>query len=126
MPGKRTSVPNFNFGTLILHGAGVNNSIELDAEDNIWCRSPQLGAEVTTVPKLLVLNIDVPQRRPKLYLLSVSHAIKNLCSKISNGVTEKKVPKFRVFKYIHNEFKLSSVVDTVESINKKTVILMDL
>ena len=48
--GTRTSAQVFNFGTLLFHGAEVN----------IWCRSPQLGAEVTAVPKLLVPNIDCP------------------------------------------------------------------
>ena len=43
---------------ILLHGADVNISIKLDAEVNIRCRSPQLGAEVTAVPKLLVPNID--------------------------------------------------------------------
>ena len=36
-----------NFGTRFLHGAEVKISIELGAEFNIWCRSPQLGPEVT-------------------------------------------------------------------------------
>ena len=42
-----------NFGTRILR-------TELGAEFNNWRRSPQLGAEVTSVPKLLVPNIDSP------------------------------------------------------------------
>ena len=70
-PGKRTSAQELrhqiltsaqvnNFGTLLFHGAEVNISIELGVEVNIWCRSPQLGAEVTAVLKLLVPNIDCP------------------------------------------------------------------
>ena len=51
-----------NFGTshyvILLHGAEVNISIELGAEVNIWYRSQQLVAEVTSMPKLLVPNID--------------------------------------------------------------------
>ena len=58
--GTRTSAQVINFGTLLFHGAQVNISIKLGAEVNIWCRSPQLGAEVTAVPKLLVPNIDCP------------------------------------------------------------------
>ena len=54
------STSNVNFGTLLIHGAKVNISIELGDEVNIWCRSPQLGAEVTAVRKLLVPNIDCP------------------------------------------------------------------
>ena len=34
--------------------------MELGVEVNNWCRSPQLGTEVTDVPKLLVPNIDCP------------------------------------------------------------------
>ena len=48
------SKPVINFGTSLLQGAEVNNSIELGTEVNIWCRSSQLGAEVTAVPKIEV------------------------------------------------------------------------
>ena len=42
---------HINFGKLHFNGAEVKISIELGGEVNNCCRSPQLGAEVTTVPK---------------------------------------------------------------------------
>ena len=44
----------------ILHGGEVNMPTKLGAESNIWCRSPQLGDEFRSVPKLLVTKIDSP------------------------------------------------------------------
>ena len=37
---------------IFLHGAEVNIPIELGAEVNTGCRSPQVGAEVTSVPNI--------------------------------------------------------------------------
>ena len=48
---------------ILLHRAEITISIELGAEVNIRCRSPLVGAEVTSVSKLLVLNIDCPVQR---------------------------------------------------------------
>ena len=56
-----------NFGTrklrtvISLYGAEINSSTKLDAEFNIWSPSPQVGVEVTPVPKLLMPNIDCPK-----------------------------------------------------------------
>ena len=71
-----TSAQVINFGTPLFHGAEVNISIEIGAEVNIWCRSPQVGTEVTNVPKLLVPNIDCPLRNHNL----VREFIMNLLS----------------------------------------------
>ena len=49
-------------------GAKYKISIELGAEFNIWCRSPQLGADVTAVSKLLVPNIYCPKIVEKIKL----------------------------------------------------------
>ena len=43
----QTSAQVINVGTLLFHGAEVNISIELGVKVNNWCRSPQLGTEVT-------------------------------------------------------------------------------
>ena len=55
---------NYNLISLISaqfnieHGAEVKMSVELGALFNNSCQSPQLDAEVTSVLKLLVPNID--------------------------------------------------------------------
>ena len=54
--GERTSTQVIYFGTLLFHGPEVNISIEFSAEVNIYCRSQQLGAEVTLVEHRLPLR----------------------------------------------------------------------
>ena len=57
---RHKSLPSAH--VILLHDAEVNISIELGAEVNIRYRSPQLGAELTSVPKLLMSNIDRPRK----------------------------------------------------------------
>ena len=63
---------------IFLHGAVVNIPIEPGAEVNVGCRSPQVGAEVTSVPKLLVSNIDCLLIRDRKKF-SISFKIKIAC-----------------------------------------------
>ena len=50
---------------VLLHGAEVNIWIELGAEVNILCQSPQLGAEVTRAVSLKTHKVQVPKKNEK-------------------------------------------------------------